>query len=662
VLKYGGDYNPEQWPESVWPDDIRLMKQAGVNFVTVGVFSWALLEPEPGRFEFGWLDRVLDLLHESGIAVDLATATASPPPWLSARHPEILPVSEDGVTMSPGSRQHYAPSSPVYREHAARMTRAMAERYGTHPAVVMWHINNEYGCHTNLDYSAAAEVAFRGWLREKYGDVAGLNESWGTAFWSQHYSSFDQVLPPRVAPTWRNPGQLLDFRRFSSDALLECFLAEKAILREVAPHIPVTTNFIGAFKPLDYWKWAPHLDVIADDSYPDPLDPRSPMAAAMSRDLMRSLGGGAPWLLMEQATGHVQWRPTNGSKPGSTMQALSLQAVARGADGICFFQWRQSSSGAEMFHSAMVPHTGEHSRVFRRVVDLGTDLAALAAVEGGRVDARVAIVLDWENWWAIESGAKPQSLDHLGALESWYGALYGRNVMVDFVHPSQSLERYALVIAPQLYLLAEANGRNLADYVDGGGTLVTTYFSGIVDEREHAYLGGYLGPLRSTLGVVIDEFDPIPLTGASASLAVEGDGIAFTGTVWSEYLEPRGAEVLARFTDGHVAGSPALTRHRVGSGEAWYVATQPDAAGIAALIDLLLDRTGVRPVVAGLPAGVEAVRRGDLLFLINLGDETVDSGVAGADLISGTVSDSHVLDAGQTVAISVPEEGAPTSA
>ena len=353
-LWYGGDYNPEQWPREVWDDDVRLMQRAGVTIATVGVFSWARLEPRDGEFDFEWLDDVLDRLHAGGIRVDLATATASPPPWLALAHPEMLPVTEDGVRLSVGSRQHYSPSSAVYRRYADRLVRALAERYRRHPALEAWHVNNELACHVQRDFSDESAVAFRAWLTAKYGTVETLNEAWGTQFWSQAYGSFEEVVPPRAAPTFRNPTQLLDFDRFSSDAWLAVYEAEAAILREVSPGVPITTNFMGFFKGLDYWKHAAALDFVSDDHYPDPADPEAPMIAAATRDLIRSLAGG-PWILMEQAPNAVNWRPRNAAKPDGMHRLLSLQAVARGADGIMQFQWRQSKAGAEKFHSAMVP-------------------------------------------------------------------------------------------------------------------------------------------------------------------------------------------------------------------------------------------------------------------------------------------------------------------
>ena len=374
MIWFGGDYNPEQWPREVWDHDIRLMKEAGVSVVTVGVFSWALLELEEGRFDFEWMDDILDRLHAAGIGVDLATATASPPPWAVRNYPDILPVTAEGVRLSGGSRQHYSASSATYRRLAGRLVEAMAERYGAHPALVAWHVNNEFGCHVSRCYSDESAGAFRAWLEEKYGSIGALNHAWGTAFWSQRYNRFDEIDPPRVTPTFKNPTQQLDFDRFSSWTFLELFRAEARILRRISPDIPITTNFMGAFKPINYWDLAPELDFISDDSYPDPADPDSPASAALTRDLMRSLGGGRPWILMEQATSAVNWRPRNVPKRSGENRVLSMQALARGADGIMYFQWRQSVSGAEKFHSGMLPHAGTDTRVFREVCDLGAEL------------------------------------------------------------------------------------------------------------------------------------------------------------------------------------------------------------------------------------------------------------------------------------------------
>src|SRR3954454_1411869 len=393
-IYYGGDYNPEQWPEDVWREDVDLMRRAGVNLATVGVFSWARIQPDEGIFDYDWLDRVIELLHANDIAVDLATGTASTPPWATSRYPGIHARNRDGATLWPGGRQHYAPTSADYRRLASELVSRTVERYRQHPAVVLWHINNEYGCHTPYDYSESAAQGFREWLRARYGSIDALNDAWGTMFWSQRYTDFTQIVPPRLTPSSVNPGELLDFRRFSSDAMLELLRMEKRIIRDAGATQPVTTNFMGAFPATDYWRWAEELDVISDDSYPDPRDPDAFRSAAFSRDLMRSLKPGTPWILMEQAPNAVNWRDNNAAKAPGQMAALSMQAVARGADGVLFFQWRQAAAGSEKFHSAMLPHAGPDTRTFREVAALGGELAALGDLPAPGGEARVAIVLD----------------------------------------------------------------------------------------------------------------------------------------------------------------------------------------------------------------------------------------------------------------------------
>ncbi|MEN9937436.1 MAG: hypothetical protein RLZZ387_4015 [Chloroflexota bacterium] len=620
-LIYGGDYNPEQWSEETWREDARLMQQAGVNLVSLGIFSWARLEPRPGVYDFAWLDTVMDLLHAHGVRVNLATATASPPPWLARLHPEILPVTAEGVTMWPGSRRHYTPSSPVYREHAARLATAIAERYKDHPALALWHVDNEYACHFSEDFSDSAAIAFRAWLERRYGTLEALNQAWGSAFWGQIYGAWDEVNPPRYAPYMINPGHQLDWKRFSSDMFLECFLEQKAILRRITPHVPVTTNFMGLFKPLDYWAWAAEEDVVSDDAYPDPGDPESHVGFAMSCDLMRSLGGGRPWVLMEQATGHVNWRAQNVTKAPGRMRRGSYQAVARGADGVMFFQWRQSKAGGEQFHSAMLPHTGPESRQYRETAALGAELSALAELRGAHVPARVAILLDWESWWALELEGKPSAdVQLMPQIRSFYAPLWERNIAVDFARPDADLSRYSLVVAPSLYLVSDASARNLEQFVASGGTLVMSFFSGIADERGQIRLGGYPAPFRSLLGLRVEEF--APYAAGEARTVYTRDEESFACALWTDIIELEGAEALGHYADGWFAHRPAVTRNGFGQGRAYYAGTALDAVGISWLLDQACREAGVRPAAVA-PAGVEVVERVSegrrYLFVLNHG-------------------------------------------
>jgi beta-galactosidase len=630
-IHFGGDYNPEQWPEDVWPQDVALMKQAGVNLVTLGVFSWSLIEPRPGEFDFAWLDKVVELLSESGIKVDMATATASPPPWLVAEHPEILPVTESGTTLASGSRQAYCPSSPIYRAAAARLVEAVVTRYSGNDTVVLWHINNEFGCHVSRCYCAESVRSFRRWLERRYETIERVNDAWGTTFWSQRYGSFDEIEAPSEAPYLRNPLQLLDFDRFSSDELLECFRNEVRIVRRLDPGTPVTTNFMGMFKPLNYWDWAEEVDIVSDDSYPDTVDPRAPLWAAMSRDLMRSLGRGAPWLLMEQAAGAVNWRRSNALRPRGQMRALSYQAVARGADGVLFFQWRQSTRGAEKFHSAMLPHSGEDTTRWREVKQLGTELADLSVstdVVGSRVVSNVAMVIDWDSWWAIEQSGLPASLRYVDEMFAWYQELTSQGCTVDFVRPTDDLDDYGIVVVPTLFAAGEDALENLSEYAARGGSLVVTYCSAITDQELAIRTEGYLGPLKAALGIWIEEFDPPAgpdldaLREAEAlPLIVEGDTIGGTATAstWAESVRVTDAEVLATFS-GPRSG-PAVTRRKSG-GTAWYVATSLDGEGLSNLVRGVIQESTVTPHPLARP-GLEVVQRGPVTFVINHRDAAV---------------------------------------
>lgn len=664
---YGGDYNPEQWPRKVWDEDMSLMNRAGISLATVGVFSWARLEPRPGQYEFGWLDEVIDLLHANGVRVDLATATASPPPWLAAQYPETLPVTEDGVRLSVGSRQQYCPSSPVYRERALDLVRRIVDRYAGHPALELWHVNNEYGCHVSRCYCDVSAEAFRHWLRKRYGAIEELNRVWGTAFWSQRYDSFDEIRPPRAAPTFRNPTQLLDFDRFSSDELLDCYRAEVAVIRERST-APITTNFMGFFKPVDYWKWAAEVDIVSDDTYPDPADPEAPEFAAMVRDLMRSLGRGAPWLLMEQSPSAVNWRQHNAAKAPGQMRAWSYQSVARGADGVLFFQWRQSSVGSEKFHSGLVPHSGTDTRVWREVEQLGRELTSLSnrtgddAIATSRVQSSVAITLDWDSWWAIEQPASPTHVSYLDILFAWHRALTSLGCTVDFVQSDSDLSGYRLVVAPAHFSASDAQVQNLASFAETG-TLVVGFGTAITDENLHVRLNGYLGePLRRALGVWIEEFAPPAVPSQQGLGVLPAPSISITGDVlggptqahvWGEYLRVEDAEHVATFSEGSLSGWPAVTRRDTGAGAGWYVATLPNPVALRRLAERVVLDAGIAlpsPVVMGGRA--EVVRRGATLFVINHGMDDAELLVDGTDLLTG-VSTAGLCLPSQGVAVIV---------
>jgi beta-galactosidase len=621
-LAYGGDYNPEQWPEEVWQEDVRLMREAGVNTVSLAIFSWAKLEPRPGEYDFGWLDRIINLLHDNGIAVVLSTATASPPPWFAKLHPESLPVNEAGVRLEIGARQHYSPSSSAYRQAAATLAGKLAERYARHPGVIMWHINNEYACNIRVSYDEESAAAFRVWLQQRYGSLAELNKAWGTAFWSQQYADWDEIQPPRLAPSYPNPCQCLDFRRFSSDALLGLCKAEIDAVRKHNPDLPVTTNFMGLkANGLDQFAWAKHLDVTSWDSYPDPVFKDKEVACnAAGHDLTRSTGGGKPFMLLEQVTSQVNWRGVNMLKPPGMMRAYSWQSVARGADAVMFFQWRASQSGAEKYHGALVPHVGTgNSRVWREVCELGGELQACREIADSRVKTRVGMLFDWSNWWAVELPSKPREINHTTILAQYHQALFDNNIPVDFVAMDGDFSSYKVLVAPLAYMMNEATAENIKQFVKDGGTLIVTWFSGIVDDCDRIHLGGYPALLREVLGIRVEEWQPLP-DGANNEIRFSEGGKTVACDFWTEAVDTEGAEVKAVFTGDFFAGRPALTCHQYGKGKAWYLATRLPKDANRELFNLICAQAGVEPLLAA-PGGVEvSLREKDAvkyLFIIN---------------------------------------------
>ncbi|MCM4080245.1 beta-galactosidase [Paractinoplanes hotanensis] len=623
-LEYGADYNPEQWPREVWDDDVRAMREAGVTIVSLGIFSWARLETAEGEYDFGWLDEAINLLHANGIAVDLATATASPPPWLTTRHPEILPVDKQGNTIWPGGRQQWRPTSPIFRSYALRLVRELASRYGNHPAVVAWHVSNELGCHNVYDFSDDAAAAFRTWLRARYASIDELNEAWGTAFWSQWYTDFEQILPPRQAATHPNPTQQLDFKRFSSDALKDYLIAERDLLREITPDIPVTTNFMvmGETRGMDYADWAAEVDFISNDHYRLPGE-QTLDELSFSANLTGNLAGGRPWFLMEHSTSAVNWQPINQAKKPGELERDSLTHVAHGADAVCFFQWRQSRAGAEKYHSAMYPHAGTDSQLFRDVVALGGTLRSLADLAGTpRTPAKAAILFDWTSWWAVEQDSHPtEQLRYRQEALDWYTAFLDLGVRADVVPVEADLGGYDVVVAPILHVTPAPLAARLGAFAGNGGHLITTYFSGIVDGNDHVWLGGYPGALRDLLGIRIEEFGPL-LDGETAEL---DNGL--TGTLWTDRIDlaTDDTAVLASYKTGDQAGRPAITRREVGDGSAAYVSTRLGPDGLALVLGDLLARAGVTSELpAELRGKVELAVRGETRFVINRTDDPVD--------------------------------------
>ena len=601
---YGGDYNPDQWPEEVWDDDVRLMKKAGVNLVSVGIFSWAKIETSEGVYDFGWLDRIISKLGEAGIAVDLASATASPPMWLTQAHPEVLWKDYRGDVCQPGARQHWRPTSPVFREYALKLCCAMAEHYKGNPYVVAWHVSNEYGCHNRFDYSEDAERAFQKWCEERYGTIDAVNDAWGTAFWAQRMNDFTEIVPPRFIGdgNFMNPGKLLDFKRFSSDALKAFYVAERDALAEITPDLPLTTNFMvsATGSVLDYDDWGREVDFVSNDHYFIPGEAHLD-ELAFSASLVDGIARKDPWFLMEHSTSAVNWRPVNYRKEPGQLVRDSLAHVAMGADAVCYFQWRQSKAGAEKFHSAMVPHTGEDSAVFRDVCELGADLNKLAdnGLLGTKLaKSKVAVVFDYESEWATEHTATPtQKVHHVDEPLQWFRALADHGVTADVVPVSSNWDEYEVVVLPSVYILSEETTRRVRDYVAGGGRLIVTYYTGLSDERDHVWLGGYPGSIRDVVGVRVEEFMPMgdDFPGVPGRLGLSNGAVArdiadVIGSVDGS------ATVLETFRDDPwtgMDGAPAIVANTFGEGRSVYVGARLGREGIAKSLPEILESLGM---------------------------------------------------------------------
>ncbi len=622
-LFFGGDYNPEQWSREVWHEDVRLMREAGVNLVTLGVFAWANLEVAEGVYEFGWLDEIIELLHEGGIGVDLATATASPPAWLTVKYPEVLPVNRSGVRLSHGGRQAYCTSSPIYKERATALASQLAARYGKHPGIVMWHVNNEYACHNAHCFCDVSAAAWRKWLQARYETLDRLNESWGTNFWSQRYHDWNEVQPPRETTmgTAPNPSMTLDYFRFSDDQILELYKAERDAIRAVDTEHPITTNFMSTYGALalNYFKWANEVDFVSTDHYLMAHDPDRHIDHAFGGDLTRGWAKGKPWLLMEHSTSAVNWQPVNRAKRDGEELQNAISHVARGSEGALFFQWRASIRGSEKFHSALVSHEGTTNRIWNQMVELGGKLAGLEDLAGTQTaPAEVAIVFDYESWWALSQPNLPSKLlDYPKFVQSWYRALWSLGVRVDIVSPEVTLAelaKFKLVLTPMTYLMSHDLEAKLLDYQANGGNLVTSFFSGISDETDAVKLGGYGGRyVREGFGLRVSEFAPIAEPAALSNGA--------TAEIWQQFAAVTGAEVLATFTDGVAAGQPALTVRKTPNAAAWYVATwlEPNAAKEffqKVVLELGIKQDGNEQT--------EVVVRGDMRFVFDHQRSTVE--------------------------------------
>ncbi len=641
-MSFGGDYNPEQWDEATWEEDMRMFRLAHIDTVTLNVFSWASLQPSENTYDFSKLDKIMELVQKNGLKVVLATSTGAHPAWMAKRYPEILRTEFNGMKRKFGGRHNSCPNSLVYRKYSTRLAEKLAERYGHYDNIVAWHISNEYGGEC---FCENCEKAFRVWLKDRYGTLEELNRAWNTSFWGHTFYDWDEIVLPNLLSEHFEyertmfQGISLDYRRFNSDSILDCYRMEYEAVKKYTPQIPVTTNLMEFYKPLDYQKWAKYMDFISWDSYPANQDSAAKMA--LNHELMRGLKNGKPFILMEQTPSVTNWQPYNALKRPGVMRLWSYQAVAHGADAVMFFQMRRSIGACEKYHGAMIDHVGnENTRVFREAAALGTELEKIGEKTLGTMEtAQTAILFDWDNWWAAEYSAGPSRLlKYRDEVQNYYDGLHAANIETDVIGVDADFSSYKVIFAPLLYMVKPGVDEKIRQFVKAGGTFVTTFFSGYVDEHDLVTIGGYPGKLRDILGIWVEESDALP---EEMKNHFTWKGEEHEAVVLCDLLHLEGAEALASYEEDFYAGMPALTVHNFGKGQAYYVATRSDAGFYRKYVREICEKQGVLPVCE-TPEGVEAVVRCNAdhryLFLLNHAaeDRTVVLPEGGTDLLTGT--------------------------
>ena len=614
-MLHGGDYNPDQWQDrpDILNEDMRLMKLAGCNTMSVGIFAWAALEPEEGKYDFSYLDKTINDIYANGGRVVLATPSGARPAWLSKKYPEVLRTREDGIKNTHGNRQNHCYTSPVYREKVTKINRLLAERYANHPAVIAWHISNEYG---GKCYCELCKEAFRGWLKSKYGTLEKLNQQWWTAFWAHTYTDWSQIDPPTSIGETCTHSLEIDWRRFVTDQTADFMKAEIKPLREVNPNIPVTTNMMGLYNGLDYRVLAKELDVISWDSYPAWTDNESDIALASSTALSHDLNRGfkhRPFMLMESTPSHVNWHTYNKLKRPGVHMLSSLQAVAHGSDTVQYFQWRKSRGSAEKFHGAVVDHVGsENTRTFRDVAALGARLAKLDNIVGTGTVSHVAMIHDWSNRWALENaqGFQKQNKKYKETLYQYYHTLWKRGINTDVIGYEDDFSKYDLIIAPMMYTVSEALIDKIEAYVKAGGTILCTYMTAMVNENDLCHLGGFPGgKLKDVFGIWNEEIDTLY---PEDSNAVTYSGTDYRAVDYCEIIHPQDAEVLASYKEDFYKDYAAATVNTYGAGKAYYQAFRDTGDFSDRLVEDILNSLHICSDFDGiLPNGMTAHSRTD---------------------------------------------------
>jgi len=662
-ILYGGDYNPEQWPEEIWEEDMRLFKKANIDVVTLNVFSWAMLQPSEEVYDFSKLDKIMDLVRSNDIKVCLATSTSSHPAWMAKRHPDILRVENGGRKRKFGARHNSCPNSPTYKKYASELVKKLANRYKDYDNIVAWHISNEL---SGMCYCENCAQAFREWIKERYGTIEAVNKAYNTSFWSHTFYDFDEIEPSDLRSEefvyWDGSGAIrtnfqgisLDYNRFMSDSILGMYTMERDIIKEITPDIPCTTNFMGWYKDMDYGKWIKEMDIVSWDNYP-PSEDSMEVPASMS-DAMRSLGGGKPFWLMEQTPSVSNWHAYCKLKRPGVMRLWSYQSVAHGSDTVMYFQMRRSIGACEKYHGAIIDHVGtDETRVFKEAAEIGRELTLIGdQILGATTDAKVAIVLDWETWWASELSAGPSNLiSYLGEVLTYYRALWKKNIAVDFVRTDDDFSKYSLLIAPLLYMNKEGFDDSVRDFVNAGGTYITTYFSGYVNENDLVILGGYPGKQKDIIGAWIEESDAY---GPDESNSFIYKGKEHKAEILCDIIRLRGAVSLAEYTKDFYANTPVITKNTFGKGYAYYVGTRSDDDFYREFLGDICEEIGISPVSMptcdkeALLQKIEITCRsnenGSFYFYLNHNSEEVSlkNFVTGTDILSGkTYSEEDTL-------------------
>lgn len=654
---FGGDWNPEQWPEDTWEHDLDMLEDAHINEVTINVFSWALLQPAEDRYDFSMLDKIVALLVKHDFNIVMATGTAALPGWMVRLHPETIRTEQNGTRHVFGGRHNFCPTSPYFRKASRALAAHVAERYAGTSGLVAWHVCNEYGGGGGLCYCDHCAEAFRTWLKNKYGTVEALNKAWCANFWSHTIYDWGDVVPPVSYGDGISDakcvvsGLQMDYRRFQNQAQLACYTNERDAIRAYDAATPITTNLMGTFKDLDYFEWAKEMDVVSWDNYPGMDTP--PSFTAMCHDLMRGIGGNKPFMLMEQTPNQQNWFPFCKVKRPGEVRKLSWQAVSHGADTVQFFQMKQSIGGCERFHGAVIAHDGtEQSRVFKETAALGGELDRIGKrIMGSEIRAKVAIMFDWQSYWSLEGCVGPTAgFSYPNEVHRFYRAFWRRNVPVDIIEsttPLDKLKQYDLVVAPALITVLPGVAETLESYVSEGGSFITGYMAGIHDEHDLVVPGGYPGKLRDLMGVWVEEIDALA---PDETIEVHGDAVGAKGEIVASIIHREGARRLAAYGGGEFyAGHSALTVNTYGKGKAYFVGTPLDETGMSAFMAPIIKELGLKPL--DTPEDVSlSVRYGDdgvrYAFLINNSESgkrlCLDELNGGVELLTGHVVDGPV--------------------